>query len=206
MSKQITNRLEFAVPHAFLNGIVVLLFLFAGTLLPGQSVSQTMRFDPNPKAFYDPNTKIKSFVWQHTARFMSAQLPVVAFNAQARPMELVAPMVSLYFYRMRPSFEHCSDIQWEIDGYEVEPLAWDYKATKPQGTLSTETFRFAFSWEQLEKMALDSRSSVRVCNEQVDIVDREKLALRNMLQILVLHSTDPSPEQTKSAERVLRPR
>lgn len=155
-----------------------------------------LAFNVYPKTHYDEATKVKSFTWNHTQRFLSSGYPVVSYRAQAKPQELVTPTFLLIFYRNAVTFEHCNDIEWQIDGRRVEPLAYAYDK-KSQLQVKTETLRFAFDWNDLEDIANNKEAKVRICNEHFPIVDAEKRALRKMLDALLLHTTDMNPARTE---------
>lgn len=174
--------------------------LFVGLGVAGLQWANSSSLNIEPKAFYDAKTQIKTFNWQNSSRFMASSMPVVAFNAWAKPQELVAPMVTLYFYRNKPAFGDCNDIEWEVDGATIEPLGHDYNVAARPSQLSTETLRFAFSWDDLEKLTRPTAATVRLCNEHIPITQKEKLALARMLEVLMLHSVDASPERTTSMQ------
>lgn len=172
---------------------ILLISLMLGHTKPNAS---NLNFNAEPKTYYDTSTGIKTFSWQHTARFMSPDMPVFALHACAKPQELVAPLVTLYFYRNKLAFAECKSIEWRINGQQVEPLGQDYTAHFQQASLNTETFRFAFAWEDLVKLSGSSAAIVRICNEHIPILHKEKAALLAMLNVLVKHSTDLNPEHT----------
>lgn len=183
--------------HVLNRGAVIrlpLILALAAPLAWGQA--QAKQTPPFPRSFFDRQTLVKSFSWEHTQRFMSSGFPVVAFTAKAMPQELVAPLVVLHFLRDRLYFQDCDDIEWEVDGHTLEPLGHDYKH-HARISVTTETFRFAFSWADLEELSGAKRARVRLCQEHIPLVPIEQIALRKMLEALIQHSVDEHPESTE---------